>query len=46
MALRRDFSAEPIWIQEKLVRKVSLKDIEVSLQFLIEQGFLVRGEAQ
>lgn len=40
MAFRRDFEMDATWIQSRLVQKVSLRDIENSLQFLIEQGFL------
>ncbi|WP_374075616.1 TIGR02147 family protein [Bdellovibrio bacteriovorus] len=44
MAYRRDFEASPEWIQARLVQKVSVKEIESSLQFLFDQGFLVKTE--
>ena len=40
MAFRRDFELDSTWIQSRLVQKVSLREIESSLQFLIGQGFL------
>ncbi|WP_374030058.1 TIGR02147 family protein [Bdellovibrio bacteriovorus] len=45
MAHRRDFQADPTWIQARLVYKASLKEIENSLNFLLEQGFLVRTKS-
>ncbi len=43
LAFRRDFEATAEWIQQRLVQKVSLKDIESSLHFLQEQGFLTKS---
>ncbi len=43
MSMRRDFDPDPNWIRSRLVVKVPIRDIEVSLRFLIDQGFLVRG---
>lgn len=40
MAFRRDFEYNSAWIQSRLVQKVSLREIENSLLFLTEQGFL------
>ncbi len=43
LAFRRDFENKAEWIQVRLVQKVSLKDIENSLHFLHEQGFLTKS---
>jgi uncharacterized protein (TIGR02147 family) len=43
MALRRDFSPNPDWILQRLVQKVPIKDIEISLRFLLDQGFLIKS---
>lgn len=42
LSLRRDFIYSPEWIRERLVRKASIKDIEVSMQFLMTHGFLAK----
>lgn len=43
LAMRRDFDPRPDWIQEKLVYKVPKRDIESSLQFLLDHGFLKKS---
>ena len=43
LAFRRDFENNAEWIQQRLVQKVSIKDIESALRFLHEQGFLHRS---
>ncbi len=44
LAVRRDFNPTSEWIQDRLIQKVSIKDIESSLQFLLEQGFLIKNK--
>jgi uncharacterized protein (TIGR02147 family) len=42
LALRKDFKADPEWIQKRLILKVSLNDISESLRFLIDHKFLLK----
>lgn len=44
MAFRHDFEPDPAWIRPRLVRKVALKDIQDSLEFLLEHEFLTRDQ--
>ena len=45
MALRRDFNPNPQWIHERLVLKASLREIQESLDFLVDHGFLLKSSS-
>ena len=42
MASLFDFQPDPKWIQKKLRKKVSLKEVEDAMNFLLENGYLKR----
>lgn len=42
LAGRKDFQAEPAWIQEKLGPQITKAEIRQSLKFLIENDFLIK----
>lgn len=39
-----DFQSDPSWIQERLKFKISIHEIERSIQFLVEAGYLKKKE--
>jgi uncharacterized protein (TIGR02147 family) len=38
-----DFSPDPLWIQKRLRRRVSIKDIRSGWDFLVKHGFIAQG---
>lgn len=45
MANLPDFVADPHWIQERLTMHVPLAEVEAALGFLLENGYLSKGES-